>query len=164
MNKLIFLDVDGVLNCEADWDGPHGDSFSTLDPEKCDQLARVVRETGATVILSSTWRLPFAREPRHKLIEWLKNREVIIHDFTPDLSIRFGWGGSSQPLRGDEIKAWLSTNADKFPNPHFVIIDDDADMLTEQMPFFVQTSFKDNPGGLTPELADKAIAILNQNG
>ena len=163
MNKIIFLDVDGVLNCSSDWSGPHADSVSTLDPVKCDELARVVRETEATVVLSSTWRLPFAAKSRRKLVLWLKERDVIIHDFTPDLTIGvIGWGEARRPMRGDEIKHWLDANASDFPDPRIVIIDDDSDFLDEQMPFFVHTSFLDNPGGLTPELANKAIEILNK--
>lgn len=156
MNKLLFLDVDGVLNCASDWQGPHADSLATLDPAKCDQLARIVRETGATVILSSTWRL-FPGPARDKLVRWLMTRGVIIFSQTQDLTSEFG----HSMIRGHEIARWMADHATKFPNPRFVILDDDSDMNKDQFPFFVQTSMKT---GLTADLADKAISILNNEG
>ena len=156
MNKLIFLDVDGVLNCQSDWTGPNEDSFATLDPAKCDRLARIVRETGATVVLSSTWRL-FPGPALDKLNAWLLERGVTIHSRTQDLTGEFG----HSMIRGHEIARWMEDNATKFPNPRFVILDDDSDMNKDQLPFFVHTSFKT---GLTEALAEQAIAILNTGG
>lgn len=51
--KLIFLDIDGVLNghkfCKA--------AQSTgIDPTRVRELNRIVRRTGAAVVLSSAWR------------------------------------------------------------------------------------------------------------
>lgn len=154
MNKLLFLDVDGVLNCQSDWTGPHADNFATLDPAKCDRLAKIVRETGATVVLSSTWRL-FPGPALEKLTAWLLERGVAIHSHTLDLTREFGHG----MIRGHEIARWMASNAAKFPNPRFVILDDDSDMNKDQLPFFVQTNFKT---GLTDELTNKAISILNK--
>ena len=153
--KIIFLDVDGVLNCTTDWSGPNDDGPATLDPVKCDMLARIVRETDAVVVLSSTWRLIPGRA-LDKLTAWLLKRNVTIHSYTKDLTSELG----HCMIRGYEIARWMQNNANQFPNPRFVILDDDDDINQNQLPFFVQTSMKT---GLTPELADKAIAILNQN-
>jgi HAD domain in Swiss Army Knife RNA repair proteins len=56
---VIFLDIYGVLNCigffyrtEARFDGYIG-----MDPELVARFNAFVKETGADVVLSSTWRL-----------------------------------------------------------------------------------------------------------
>ena len=151
--KIIFLDVDGVLNCEQTWKGPHEDGFATLDPDMCDRLARIVQETGAIVVLSSTWRL-FGGPPLEKLTRWLLEREIVIHSHTKDLS-------HDTLVRGEEIACWLIDHAEEFPplEREFVILDDDSDMLDWQKPNFVHTSFKD---GLTENHMKKAIRIPNE--
>jgi len=154
VNKIIFLDVDGVLNSNATFKGPWADGGNALDPDMCDEFARIVRETDATVILSSTWR--FVDEYVDKLREWLLGRGVVIHDFTPDLSKR-GWG-SVHIRRETEIDIWLEGHKHDFPEPRFVIIDDYDEFSEEQKRFWVET---DDKIGLTPALADKAIEILN---
>lgn len=158
MNKIIFLDVDGVLNCSKTWQGPHEDGFATLCPDMCDRLKRIVDETNATVVLSSTWRL-FPGKGIDKLRAWLLEREIVIHSQTKDLSMEIGWG-NVRACRGDEIAMWLDDHASEFPplEREFVILDDDSDMLPSQKPNFVHTSFKD---GLTDAHAAKAIRILN---
>jgi hypothetical protein len=45
-------------------------------------------------------------------------------------------------------------------NYNYVIIDDDADMLEEQLPYFIQTRFM---VGLTKENVKEAINILNKD-
>ena len=67
--RLLFLDVDGVLNssesrarnydARASQGGePAGlDGIDAPDGAMCDFLADIVRRTGARVVLSSTWRL-----------------------------------------------------------------------------------------------------------
>ena len=160
MHKIIFLDVDGVLNCQKTWTGPHADSFATLCPDMCDRLKRIVDETNATVVLSSTWRL-FEGKGLTKLREWLDARGITIHSQTKDLSMQIGWG-NVRACRGDEIALWLEEHEDEFPRleREFVILDDDSDMLPSQKPNFVHTSFKD---GLTEAHAKKAIRLLNED-
>lgn len=153
--KILFLDVDGVLNCQSDWNGPFADGFNTLDPAKCDRLARIVKETNAIVVLSSTWRL-HADLGLVKLNEWLNQRGVFIHSHTKDGYKE--WGHLS--MRGHEIDLWLKDHSQEFPNPRFVILDDNSDMLADQMLWFVQTDWN---VGLTDELADQAIRLFNLN-
>ena len=58
--------------------------------------------------------------------------------------------------RGTEIKRWLDDHPEV---THYVILDDDNDMLEEQFEHFVQTSWTE---GLNEECSDKAIEILNK--
>lgn len=149
MNKYIFLDIDGVLNshrtCHAFKGYP-----ATLNPyclAKFDHAAiglirRVCKETGAKVVISSTWRKFYSFE---EIGEKLQLPTV---GQTPDLC-------KANSLRGDEIKAWLNDNTKE--EYKYAIIDDDSDMLEEQKPFFVHTT---HMNGLLWEHYEQLISIL----
>lgn len=126
-NKILFLDIDGVLNSVRSAYALGGYPHSTEDTElgKFDHVAlalvrRLCKETGCQIVLSSTWRIihPFKRLG--------DDLNLPIIDRTPQL------GGA----RGHEIKHWLDRNECE----RYAIVDDDTDMLPEQIPFFVQTS------------------------
>jgi hypothetical protein len=136
MRPVIFLDLDGVLNCrESDWS-----QGLCADADKVALFNELVRRTGAWVVLSSTWR----QDP-----EWRAKMEGLGLDFefldrTPRSS-----GG-----RGREIYAWLSKNRDL---KSYAILDDRADMLALQKPHFFRTDWQT---GLTREIADRVAAHL----
>ena len=51
----VFLDVDGVLNCRSTEDiTPNG--FTGVEDKKIALLADFVHETGAKIVLTSTWK------------------------------------------------------------------------------------------------------------
>ena len=55
--KVLFLDVDGVLNCAATWklnDGQKG-TFR-ICPERAARLTALLADVNPTVVMSSTWR------------------------------------------------------------------------------------------------------------
>ena len=63
MKKIIFLDFDGVLNTEHNQNMLlyHGkarnDKHGTLfDPKAVAQLERIIAETGADVVIESSWK------------------------------------------------------------------------------------------------------------
>lgn len=63
MKKIIFLDFDGVLNTEHNQNMLlyHGkarnDRHGTLfDPKAVTQLERIIAETGADVVIESSWK------------------------------------------------------------------------------------------------------------
>ena len=110
--KVIFLDIDGVLNSDeyvdrvkkSDIQGIERD----IDIEKVKLLKRAIDETGAKVVLSSTWR--YTKNARY-LKELLANYGIRL-DSTPYI----------QDKRGLEIKKWLSENQGV---EDFLIIDDE---------------------------------------
>lgn len=153
--KVVFLDVDGVLNCQATkdsiWRGCIG-----IDDNKLEQLKRIIDQTGAWIILSSSWKSGWSRIDKtkqqhegHYLDTKLKKFELYIHDKISDGS------------RGKCISQWL-TNYDNIVE-QFVILDDETFDFKEHglLPNLVQTCFYDDNGGLTKEHADIAIDILN---
>lgn len=153
-HKIIFLDIDGVLNVMSREFDEYGQLFN---PIFVNNLAYIIEKTNAKLVISSTWRY----SGHNRMINMWKYRNLPgeIIDITPDLY--------KDVDRGDEIKAWLEKNIDKVDN--YCIIDDDDDMLTEQLNNFVKTSGNiDHPDcddigyGLTKICSEKVIEILNK--
>jgi len=143
-NKCIFLDIDGVLNCLGTLVRHFG--FLGIDPTLVKRFNRIIKETNAKVVLSSTWR----HNPN-----WLTimQKNGLICEFlgrTDRLSGKFR--GNS---RGLEINKWLTDNPDKWDK--YCILDDDNDMLPDQKLF--QTTFK---SGLTEKITQDIINYLNE--
>lgn len=53
---VIFLDLDGVINCESDWTHPY-----TVRLECVKNLAMIVKALNAGIILTSSWRTGWVR-------------------------------------------------------------------------------------------------------
>lgn len=123
---VIFLDIDGVLN--------NAETFvalgsNPLDPQAVRLFLGLVADTGAKVVLSSTWRI--VEEAVDKL-----RRNGILDAAHADWHTVWCVGGGHW---GREIAEWLSRH---FEVTNYVILDDDSDMLPEQVPYFVQTKFE----------------------
>lgn len=154
-DKIIFLDFDGVLNVCY----PHRDKFGSLfHPHFELNLKRLIEETGAKIVISSSWRNNGFDEMKEM---WaFRNLPGEVVDITPDFMERTG----STLQRGEEIAEWLSYNKTN----NYVILDDDTDMLDGQLDNFVKCSDNINHSdcidigyGLTKECTDQAILILN---
>ena len=177
INKLIFLDVDGVLNSAefAEWCHFHPEfqkngGYHQISPTLVNRVLKICEETGAKIVMSSGWRL------------W--NFETTIknlsskRDLRPILDLMVGiTERTDDRVRGKEIKYFLNDCRKNHFNtqteawnplvkpkvkiaqfPKYVIIDDDVDMLDEQFPFFINT---DPEVGITDEDVKTAIKILN---
>lgn len=94
MSKVLFLDIDGVLNSNF-WNDSHRAEISDgtlIDEEKIKLLAILVKETGAEIILHSGWRFWFDAELKPlcteaaKLTALLAKENLYISGVTPDLT------------------------------------------------------------------------------
>ena len=183
--KVIFLDIDGVLNSQ-DWyryrrdniamDAVEGQyPFYEFDPRAVARLNRIIEETSAKIVVSSSWRSGQTVESLQKLLDSVGVVGEVI-GLTPHLWCRKPYAdmdGYRVP-RGCEIDWWLDNYGEfqrinwskeeqlKYMNKakvkNYIIIDDDSDMVYGQREHFIHTG---HDHGLTDELADKAIAILN---
>ena len=155
--KVIFLDIDGVLN-----------SWSTnyrITTQKLQLLNKIIENTDAKIVISSSWRVgskdveDFLRNNFKKddfrldSFNNVTNDECITNIFYNDNII--GLTDTSGPSRGDEIQRWLDTH-DNIES--YVILDDDSNMLDSQLENFVQT---DTYFGITEREVQLAILILN---
>lgn len=150
-NRVLFLDVDGVLNHLGIWKIGRP---NPIDPECVARLNEVLGKTKARVVLSSAWRGLRSLEAKLRKSGALKRKYP--RDWrTPQLHSTSKGGIIMARVRGDEIAAWLARHPEV---NRYAIVDDDGDMLAEQMPYFVQTDFHD--GGLKQEHADRLVEIL----
>lgn len=158
-DKIIFLDFDGVLNLIPQGHDRFGGIFH---PHLVDNLAHIISETNANIVISSSWRSDGIGDMREM---WeTRGYPGIIVDVTPIGRFMYSDELITGHKRGYDIKYWLGLN--KVNN--YVIIDDDIDMLEEQMKNFVKTSDNDDHEdcvdigyGLTKKCAEQAIKILN---
>lgn len=161
--KVIFLDVDGVLNSESDLIAYRQKNnidgcifYGEVEVRPLRLLKEIVDNTNAKIVVTSSWRIGCKRKDGHivggkqytKLTNRLKEYGLDIYDITPCLR---------DMDRGDEIREWLSNN----PVDNFIILDDDTDMCEFlHTDHFIKTTYK---YGLTKELKDKSIRNLNRN-
>lgn len=164
--KLIFLDIDGVLNTKwwySQMDrNTHRDKYGyAFDPQAVANLRKIVEETGADIVISSSWKCMGLSQ----MEDMWKDRNLPgkIIGITPNSvsdELLIDADIDSMELfhiRGEEIKEWLKKHGKRVCN--YVIIDDMDNMLPGQQSHFVQT----NPEvGITEDDAEKAIAILNK--
>lgn len=167
--RVVFLDIDGVLNHCATR-GPSATEGEPLPipiaPECMSRLNRLIAETGAKVVISSSWRLFTSWEHlgpalvRHGLMA-----EVIGE--TPDLVNDAPWlerwrAREGAPFayermeRGWEIREWLAAHPEV---EQFVILDDCSDMA-ELKPCLVLT---DPIAGLDDPDVERAKWLLEQS-
>ena len=175
--KVLFLDIDGVLNSEnwfayriycvknnmvnilmnfVDTDDRNiKHKLTMLDDRAIANLNRIIEETGCKVVLSSSWRSSIESENifTQNLLK-LKGFKYEFYDVTPRL-----WFSDFSIRRGEEINFWLDKESEKHEIESFVILDDDSDMLPEQMNNFIHV---DGQVGLTDRDVLTAIEILNR--
>lgn len=178
--KVIFLDVDGVLNHVGTTDLIDG--FIGFDPELINNFNKIVEAVPeAKIVISSSWRKPSAYTTAYSDFNGLKKLfadrglkgEIIGH--TPI------YGGYR--TRGSEIRDWIQSHLNNDGvSDKFVILDDDTSgmaggeyerydgvddngddsytLITEMdlRPNHVVTDYGD--GGLTMTHVEKAIKIL----
>lgn len=168
-NKIIFLDIDGVINpvhymnaMGKLWSASHNEIKSFDDYgqlffyHNCDALKYIIDKTGAKIVISSTWRMSGLKVMQDMWRDRGLAGEVIAITPTEVEVVDAGKAEFYDSVcRGMEIDHWIKTN--NFTG-NYVIIDDTQDMLDEQEHLFIVT----NPYcGLTFKNAEKAIAILN---
>ena len=173
--KVIFLDIDGVLNTsetfikrKQDWEKT-GIWNLEIDEFRVEYLKRIIDETEAKVVLSSAWRRDFENvsgkvipihEKGEALQNILKKYDIELYDI-----LRKGYS----LLREDLITIWLNEHPDV---ESFIIIDDATTHLKRFIgKELIKTSFladgvmlqnMDDCMGLCEDHIDIAIKKLNK--
>lgn len=109
--KIIFLDIDGVLNSHRSAYAYHS---CKLDPVAIELINALVEETGALVVISSTWRGQGCDDSKLEILEEIPGLKLHPDWFTPWIDVM---------KRGPEIQSWLDSHDEVI----YVIIDDDDD-------------------------------------
>lgn len=140
--KVVFLDVDGVLNTSKTYERVYHSFKNTgkkeleIDSFRLEYLKKIIDETGANIVLSSTWRRFFEKldnkiVPRNEKVkqfyDMLNNYNIEIYDiliYDNDIN------------REELIIEWLSKNE----VDSFIIIDDEPNMFNELLDRLIKTS------------------------
>ncbi|HUV84906.1 MAG TPA: HAD domain-containing protein [Methanosarcinales archaeon] len=152
--KLLFLDIDGVLN--------HVHSYDQLDHDCVVRLYDIIIQTGAKIVISSSWRW-------HKTIDVFKDyfrNEINVqrsHDYQDgviDTIVNSMIGLTIDGIdlnmsRGDEIQHWLDNNSF---DGKYAILDDIPGIIGENPNLFA-ISYKT---GLTQDDVNAIIAHINK--
>lgn len=166
--KVIFLDIDGVLNPTyymnaLHWMHEHsGGKIKMMDQygqlffdQNVQALNRVVELSGVKIVLSSTWRMAGLKQMKQMWIDRGLPGDLIDVTPTETTVVKRGMAEFYDLVsRGMEVECWLQDHPDV---EGYVIIDDCRDFLEHQKERFVQT---DPMIGFTEEDADRTIKIL----
>lgn len=144
--KIIFLDVDGVLNSNITRRRTT-DGFIFVSGRHIKNLKRIIDATGAKVVLSSSWRMGRDDPSRNgdflELRDELQCYDISFYGFTPELR---------SCDRGAEIM-------EEHPDVTDYAVIDDSTQISPHEDHWVRTSLS---LGLCEEDVPKAIAILTR--
>ena len=140
-DKIIFLDIDGVLNTIRSQIafGDKGGLSSAWDITGCQMLRTFCQVYDYKIVISSTWR-------KHTSVSLYLSMYGLVSHVYGNIPSLFQSGSDDWRTpcldtdRGGEVKSWLSKHPDV---KHYIIMDDDDDFLDEQKQFLVQTNSED---------------------
>jgi len=161
MSKIIFLDIDGVLNCSEGLSKMYKSKGASLKsksicPDNILNFQTLLdREPDAKIVISSTWRIGFKHGIHNQNISG-ETWSSLLGEQIADRIIGMTHRSKRSKERGVEIDEWVKENDECCS---FVIIDDDSDMLDSQLPNFIHTSWA---RGFEKTHIDRCIAILNK--
>ena len=167
--KIVFLDVDGVLNCALTKERFNG--MMGVDERFLVNLSKIIKVSSekdiTRIVLSSSWRVGKDKDgnaiPGHyKYLEQkLEDHGLAIYDETP--VVRYTKDDYSNH-RGREIATWLYTHKDE--NITGIVILDDVAFEDFRIyhfgPYFVKSLYFSQYGGLIEPLVDKALRTLDK--
>lgn len=171
--KLIFLDIDGVLNTNDNIcyrtqrerlalesgktvNYTHDKYGYLFDARAVNWLGLAIAKTGAKIVISSTWRYSGLAEMQALWADRKLPGEVvgITPSYRHDNTLNPFKGSPYEEYRGAEIYAYLKDRTDV---DGYAIVDDDTDMLPTQLRHFVKT---DAEFGITHRSAELIINAL----
>lgn len=159
--KIVFLDIDGVLNHDQWYVSKEYQSLVEdenteldIDPSCSKRLVEICRQTNAQIVITSSWRLTWYGT------QFRLERGGIPNDLILDKTPEFFWVtiGNFDRSRSAEINTWLEQHQGEVES--YVIIDDQPIAKGEQEKHFVHVNAH---VGLTEENMLNAIEILNTN-
>lgn len=153
--KVIFLDIDGVLNFNSSAARTPSGYLGIAEP--CvKKLKKIVDATGAKIVLTSTWKEWWSINDDLKTIDGIYMEKKLVrhglHIMTKTEDMTFN--------RGEGIRKWLES---KPHVSHWVVLDDIVFKDFEQFGILSNLVLTNPEQGLTDDDVEKAIEILGGN-
>ena len=145
--SIVFVDVDGVLNCS--------DTNGNIDDDKLLLLKEIIDKTDANVVISSSWRN--TSKKLNRLTNALNKHGIEHMDCTPFLQHY----KKPEKNRVNEIESYLLTAKKKYKIDKWIAIDDYNLIKYNRKLFenhFVNTSVFH---GIRKKDVNQAIKLLN---
>lgn len=153
--KVIFLDIDGVLNCSGSKSSmvlENGETYLGIDKHKILRLKEIVDRSGAKIVLISTWRLHLYKNDRvdKYMRQRFKKYGIEIYSCVDYI----------EHNRGSGIHLWLLKHPDV---TDWVVLDDEwfLDYNEKISQHLILTNGEITEGGLRDEHISVACDILN---
>lgn len=156
--RLIFLDIDGVLNHGYDTTRGGPDGFDYCVASCVDALNTILQATDAKIVVSSSWRIVHSLEDLRRILRDWGVQGDVVGATSVDLEDEDGYPAA----RIAEIRAYL----DAHPCTSFLVVDDqdvrldinnaivsDAEIEARLLRTYTRV-------GLTADLVPWAIALL----
>ncbi|ORC92765.1 uncharacterized protein TM35_000035180 [Trypanosoma theileri] len=144
--KIVFLDCDGVIS-------PFGGQL--FAPKQMSFLRHIITETGAKIVLSSSWRMTeFGRGE--------VSRHLVNHNMPTFIACTPYYSGKPRSV---EILSWVEANKDRYNIVNFVALDDiNLPAGAPNRAFFARHAIVTNAfTGLTEADAIQAVNILDDS-
>lgn len=167
MKKILFLDIDGVLNTH-DWNAEAGSG--SIHRDKMELVNEIIKTTGTKIVISTAWRYVIHRgEMNLAGFDWLLRSHGLMQnslvgytrlDTMIPANTEFNGNPKTWPMdneRGQQIVDWITINA---PLAKYVAIDDLDAGITAAGVHLIKT---ESMIGLTPDLANLVIDALGVN-
>lgn len=159
--KVLFLDIDGVLNCmcpaplqDNDWIDLDEWRYG-FNPDLVARLRYVIANTDCKIVISSSWKHHVNYAPYRPDMNW---RDVLAEKLrrTRDEIIVGETPSDPKGQRGREIAEWLKTHEVET----FCVVDDE---VVDILPYIENANVvkTDMTIGLTIEDARRIINVLN---
>lgn len=170
--KLILLDFDGVLNSSLSRDikdeiyHDEGLIWHYINQHNLDILRLATEKTGASLVISSTWK----KDPY--VVGDDKSQENVIHCFKA-IFAKHGWNdapiiGSTPNLsgfRGEEVAIFLDDFSKQFIIEDYIILDDGGDFFYKDNklePYQLEKyGFNIHPMGTRPYWENQRLIQVN---
>lgn len=150
---IILLDIDGVLVTTPSWKPSEisSDGFLSFNERAAKNLARLVDETNAAIVLTTTHRINYSIEQWKTLLHTRGINPASISKINNIEQL------AAMPDRATEIKNWIDNNLDV---NSFVVIDDDTSI--NRLPEFIKRKcvITKSMIGLDDEATVQALRIL----
>lgn len=164
MSKVIFLDIDGVLNANF-WEQSQSKELSDgalIEADKVALLGELVRRTGAQIILHSGWRFWYdaackpLRVEAARLSEMLAVEGMTIAGVTPDRTTEeIRRTRKFSRVKAEEILAWVEAH----PETIGWVVLEDLDLHNDEVAR--HQVMTDQTVGLTRADVERAACILS---
>ena len=160
--KVLFLDIDGVLNCMCPAPLQDNNDWIDLDewrygfnPDLVARLRHVIANTDCRIVISSSWRHHIDYAPYQPGRNW---RDVLAEKLRRNQADLIIGETPSDPKgqRGREIEEWLKTHEVE----SYCVVDDE---VVDILPYIDNSKVvkTDMTVGLTSEDTQRIIDVLN---